>query len=47
MIRHRRLTLNPGIVPVGAYAGLQGFLSDVAKADRTAVVLKRPNGGNG
>jgi hypothetical protein len=47
VIRHRRLTLAPGIVPVGAYADFQGFLSDVAKADRTAVVLRKPNGGGG
>jgi hypothetical protein len=42
VVRHRRFMLTPGIVPVGAYHEFQKFLSDVAKADRTAVVLRRP-----
>jgi hypothetical protein len=41
VVHHRMLTLTPGIVPVNAYADFQRFLSDVAKADRTAVVLRR------
>ena len=41
VVHHRMLTLTPGIVPVNAYADFQRFLSDVAKADRTAVVLRQ------
>jgi hypothetical protein len=41
VVHHRMLTLTPGIVPVSAYADFQRFLSDVAKLDRTAVVLRQ------
>lgn len=41
VVHHRMFTLNLGIVPVNAYADFQRFLSDVAKADRTAVVLRQ------
>lgn len=41
VLRHRALKLTPAIVPVSEYANLKKFLSDVAKADRTAVVLQR------
>jgi hypothetical protein len=47
VVRHRKFALIPQPVPPGAYAHFQEFLSDVAKADRTAVVLRKPNGGGG
>jgi hypothetical protein len=40
IVRHRELRLTPVIVPVTKYAELQKFLSDVTKADRSAVVLR-------
>jgi hypothetical protein len=47
LTRHRTLRFASEIVPASAYAGLQKFLADVAKIDRTAVILKRqrPAGG--
>jgi hypothetical protein len=41
VVTHRVLQLEDRIVPVGEYAALRKFLSDVAKADRSSVVLRQ------
>lgn len=40
VVAHRVLRLEERIVPVGEYAALRKFLQEVAKADRSAVVLR-------